>query len=193
LKKALIKMKAKLVLIALLLCQLGFSQETHNSDDSKPKEAKYTYTKIDFSVPIRANQYAGEIDPYTGEKEPWFLPDGVSGRVGFGIKANDWISIGTNLGVDWKASECLVVVPLFGSVKINPKIGEDLRIFVEPGFGRALTIGSNQLSGYFKKISVGVGDGKGNFGLYLELCQYGFSKNYDYKIGSFSLGMTITL
>lgn len=183
-------MKAKFILTALLLCQLGFSQEVYNSDDIKTKEAKYTYTKIDFSVPIRANQYAGEIDPYTGEKEPWFLPDGVSGRFGFGIKTTDWMYIGTNLGLDWKASECLVVMPIFGSIKINPKVGNDIRVFVEPGWGRAFAIGGKQLSGYFKKISVGIEEANDGFGLYLELCQYGFSKNYDYKIGSFSLGLT---
>ncbi|MGL2965160.1 hypothetical protein [Flavobacterium sp. XGLA_31] len=186
-------MKAKLVAIALFLYHLGFSQEIHNSDDINTKSSKYTYVKIDFSVPIRANQYAGEIDPYSGEKEPWFLPDGMSGRVGFGFKPNDWLGIGANVGMDWKGNECLVVTPVFGSVKISPKINQDLRVFVEPGLGRAFAIGSGQLSGYFKKISVGIGDGKDHFGLYLELCQYGFSKNFDEKIGSFSLGITFTL
>lgn len=181
-------MKAKLLLIVLFLLQKGHAQDTTPATATPPK-ARYTYMDITFSVPIRANQYAGEIDPYTGEKEPWFLPDGVSGRVGFGVKATDWLSIGTNLGMDWKASECLVVVPLFGSMKIGPKIAKDIRLFVEPGLGRAFALGSTQLSGYFKKISLGIEDPESGFGLYLELCQYGFSKNYDYKIGSFSVGL----
>ena len=186
-------MKAKLVSLALFFYLLGFSQEVHNSDDIKTKTSQCTFAKIDFSVPIRANQYAGEVDPYSGEKEPWFLPDGLSGRFGFGLKPNHWLKIGANLGVDWKGSECLVVVPVFGSLKINPIINDDLRVFVEPGFGRAFAIGNNQLSGYFKKISLGISDGKDNFGLYVELCEYGFNKNYDKKIGSLSLGLTFTL
>lgn len=186
-------MKSKLLFITFFFYLLGFSQEVRNSEDIKSKTSQYTFAKIDISVPIRANQYAGEVDPYSGEKEPWFLPDGLSGRFAFGLKPNHWLKIGANLGVDWKGSECLVVVPVFGSFKINPKINDNLCVFVEPGFGRAFVIGNNQLSGYFKKISFGISDGQDNVGLYVELCEYGFNKNYDKKIGSLSLGLTFRL
>jgi hypothetical protein len=192
LNKVLTKMKAKLILIAFFFTSMGFAQDLYNSAESKPKKAKYTYTKFEFSVPIRVNQYAGEIDEY-GEDEPWFLPDGVIGRFGMGVKINKFIWVGGNIGIDWKANECLVVAPLFGTIKINSKVSNDFRMYVEPGLGRAMAVGRNDLSGYFKKISLGFEDANGGVGLYLELCQYGFSKNTEKRIGSFCIGISYTM
>lgn len=181
-------MKVYFLVAVLFFCLFGYSQEAQKNEDFENRN--HSYVKLDISFPIRANQYAGEIDSYTGEKEPWFLPDGISGRLGFGLKPADWIGIGANLGIDWKGSQCLVVAPIFGTLNICPKIGTDLRLFVEPGLGRALALGKNNLSGYFKKISLGLEDTDVGFGLYVELCQYGFSKITDEKIGSFSIGLT---
>lgn len=182
-------MRAAVLLFILFFCCLGYSQETPKEKDIK--EHRHSYAKLDFSVPIKANQYAGEIDPYTGEREYWFLPDGISARFGYGIKPIDWIAIGANIGIDWKGSKCLVVAPVFGSLKICPKVAKDLNLFVEAGLGRALAVGRDDLAGYFKKISIGIEEsGSGGIGLYIELCQYGFSKNTDEKIGSFSVGLT---
>ncbi|MEK8179294.1 hypothetical protein WMW71_02980 [Flavobacterium buctense] len=189
--KVFTKPKAKLLLILLLISSIGFSQENRDTL-TVAKKKRYTYTKFEFAIPIRVNQYAGEIDEY-GEDEPWFLPDGVIGRFGMGIKINQFLWVGGNIGIDWKANECLVVAPLFGTIKINSKVSKDFRMYVEPGFGRAMAIGRNDLSGYFKKISLGFEDANGGLGLYLELCQYGFSKNSEKRIGSFCIGLAYTM
>lgn len=181
-------MKACILLFILFFFYLGYSQKTPKENDGE--KTSNTYAKFDLSFPIKANQYAGEIDPYTGEREYWFLPDGISARFGFGLKPADWIGIGANLGIDWKGSKCLVVVPIYATLKICPKVESDTRIFIEPGLGRAFAFGKNDLSGYFKKISLGVEDTDSGLGLYLELCQYGFSKNTAEKIGSFCVGLT---
>ncbi|MDN3678181.1 hypothetical protein QWY90_12775 [Flavobacterium paronense] len=182
-------MRVYVLISILFFCCLGYSQETPKQTDVKTP--RHTFAKLDFSFPIRVNQYYGEIDPYTGEKEPFFLPDGISTRFGYGLKPIDWIAIGANIGIDWKGSKCLVVAPIFGTLKICPIGGMDLRYFVEAGYGRALALGKNDLAGYFKKISIGIEDkDSGGFGLYLELCQYGFSKITDEKIGSFCVGLT---
>jgi hypothetical protein len=181
-------MKTYFLVSVLFFCLFGYSQEEPKQENFESRS--HSYAKFDLSFPIRANQYAGEIDPYTGEKEPWFLPDGINARFGFGLKPTDWLGIGANLGIDWKGSKCLVVAPVFGSLKICPRGGMDLRYFVEAGLGRALALGKNNLSGYFKKISIGLEDTDVGFGLYLELCQYGFSKITDEKIGSFCVGLT---
>ena len=182
-------MRVYVLLSILFFCCLGYSQETPKQTDVK--EPRHSYAKLDFSVPIKANQYAGEIDPYTGESEYWFLPDGINARFGFGVKPVDWIGIGANLGIDWKGSKCLVVAPVFGSLKICPRGGMDLRYFVEAGFGRSFALGKDKLAGYFKKISLGIEEpDNGGIGFYIELCQYGFSKITDEKIGSFCLGLT---
>lgn len=176
----------------VFLSFFGYSQEVPK--ETAPKNQSHSYAKLDLSFPIRANEHAGEIDPYTGETEYWFLPDGISARFGYGIKPVKWLGIGANFGIDWKAHKCLVVAPIFGTLKICPIPAKDVLFFIEPGFGRALALGSNDLSGYFKKISVGLEDtDSGGFGLYLEVCQYGFSKVTDEKIGSLSIGLTYKL
>lgn len=182
-------MRYYILLYIMFIFGGAYSQETPKDDEIKTH--RLSYAKLDFSVPIRANQYAGEIDPYTGENEYWFLPDGISVRFGYGLKPIDWIAIGANIGFDWKGSKCLVVAPVFGTLKICPIIGKDVRLFLEPGLGRAMALGRNNMAGYFKKISLGIEEPKsGGIGLYIELCQYGFSKITDEKIGSFSVGLT---
>lgn len=191
LNKAFLKLKVKLLVILLLVSAPSFSQE-RNDTITISKKKRYTYTKFEFSVPIRVNQYAGEINDY-GEDEPWFLPDGVIGRFGMGIKINKFFWVGGNIGIDWKANECLVVAPLFGTFKINSKVSKDFRMYVEPGFGRAMALGRNDLAGNFKKISVGFEDANGGLGLHLEFCQYGFRKNTEKRIGSFCIGLSYTM
>ncbi|MEO5777014.1 MAG: hypothetical protein ABIQ27_08910 [Flavobacterium sp.] len=185
-------MKAKFLLLILFVCQIGFSQSTESSDKSKDDESSYTYTKFDFSIPLRVNQHYGEVDQYTGEKEPFFLFDGLSGRVGYGTHLHKWLALGINIGMDWKANESLVVVPVFGTIKISPKVGEETRIFIEPGYGKAFALGRGDLSGEFEKLSLGI-ETEDGLGLYFELCQYGFSKNGKDKIGSLSLGINYTI
>lgn len=182
-------MKAKCFFILLLLSQLGFSQE-----DAKPQryieDPKPFYKKLELSVPLRVNQYAGEIDPYTGEKEPWFLPDGIMARAGIGSHYDKWIGVGVNIGIDWKANRCLVAIPVYASFRLSPRITEKLRITSEAGYGRAFALSSEKFSGNFEKISLGIEDEESGFGLYMELCQYGFSKFTPERIGSFSIGVS---
>lgn len=191
LNKVFLHQKASFLIILLLIGSISFSQEK-NDTLTFSKKKRYAYTKFELAVPIRVNQYAGEINDY-GEDEPWFLPDGVIGRFGMGIQINRFIWVGGNIGIDWKAKECLVVAPLFGTIKINSKVSKDFRMYVEPGWGRAMAIGRHDLAGYFKKISLGFEDANGGLGLYLELCQYGFRKNTEDRIGSFCIGLAYTI
>ncbi|MES2410753.1 MAG: hypothetical protein V4535_04845 [Bacteroidota bacterium] len=184
-------MKAKFFLLILFVCQLSFSQSTKSSDDSED-ESSYTYTKFELSTPLRVNQHHGEVNEYTGEKEPFFLPDGLSARFGYGTHLHKWLALGINLGIDWKANECLVAVPVFGTIKISPLVGEETRIFIEPGYGKSFALGRGNLSGDFQKISAGIESDDG-LGFYIELCQYGFTKDGINKIGSLSLGIHYTM
>jgi len=181
-------MKTKLLFIFVLICQFGLAQEEEKTkkfiEDPKP-----IYKKFEISSPLRVNQYAGEINPYTGEREPWFLLDGLSVRAGVGAHLDKWIGLGINMGIDWKANRCLVVAPVFGSFRLSPRVSEDIRITSEIGYGRALSISGDKLSGYFKKISLGLELEESNAGIYIELCQYGFSKITPERIGSFSIGL----
>ena len=186
-------MKSKIVLFFLLVFQLGIAQEAEVKPKEYPEDAKPFYKKFELSTPLRVNQYAGEINEYTGEKEPWFLPDGISLRAGIGSHLDKWIGLGVNIGIDWKANRCLVVAPIFGSVRLSPRISEDVRITTEAGLGRAISISGDKLSGYFKKISLGIEDEESGLDLYIELCQYGFYKTTPEKIGSFSIGLNYVM
>jgi len=186
-------MKAKIFFLLLLVSQFGFAQDEEAKPRKYPEDPKPIYKKFELSTPIRANQYAGEVNPYTGEKEPWFLPDGISARAGIGAHLDKWVGVGLNMGIDWKANRCLVVAPIFGSFRLSPRITEELRITSEVGYGRALSLSGDKLSGNFKKISLGIEDEDSGAGLYIELCQYGFSKITPERIGSFSIGLSVTL
>lgn len=182
-------MKSCALFTILIFCCFGYSQEMQKENDVK--KTSHTYAKFDLSFSIKGNEYYGETDPDTGQKEPFLIPEGIATRFGFGVKPIKWIAIGANLGIDWKGSRCLVVAPIFGTLRIIPKTGEDLNFYIEPGIGRALALGKNDLAGYFKKISIGLEDNEsGGFGLYIEYCQYGFKKDTTEKIGSFSIGLT---
>jgi hypothetical protein len=182
-------MKFKLLLFFLFLSQFGFAQEEEVKPRKYIEDPKPIYKKFELSTPLRVNQYAGEVNPYTGEKEFWFLPDGITARAGIGAHLDKWIGVGMNIGIDWKGIRCLVVAPVFGSVRLSPRITEDLRITSEIGYGRALSLSGDKLSGNFKKISLGIEDEESGVGLYVELCQYGFSKISPERIGSFSVGI----
>ena len=184
-------MKCLFLSFVLFICQFGFSQSTKSADESKD-ESSYTYTKFDFSVPLRVNQHHGEVDQYTGEKEPFFLFDGLSARVGYGTHLHKWLGLGINTGIDWKANECLVAVPVFATIKLSPLIGDETRVYIEPGYGKSFAIGRGSLSGDFQKISLGI-ETEDGLGFYIELCQYGFTKNGIDKIGSLSLGINYTI
>ena len=185
-------MKPKLFYLLLLYCQFGFAQGVIDSKDIREEKSEHTFIQFHFSVPIRANQYAGEIDPYSGEKEPWFLPDGISGRIGIGIHYDKWIGAGINTGIDWKGNDCLVVAPVFASLRFSPQVGEETRITADAGYGKSFALGRSALVGNFKKISLGI-ESEDGYGLYIELCQYGFSLNGIEKVGSFSIGISYLL
>lgn len=182
-------MKRKLFILFLMVFQLGFAQNDEIKSRKFIEDSKPIYKKFELSSPLRVNQYAGEINPYTGEKEPWFLPDGISARAGIGAHLDKWIGVGMNIGIDWKANRCLVVAPIFGTFRLSPRISEDVRITSEVGYGRALSLSGDKLSGNFKKISLGIEDDESGIGFYIELCQYGFSKITPERIGSFSVGL----
>jgi hypothetical protein len=182
-------MKFKLLLCFLVLFQPGWTQVVEVKPELFEEDDKPFYKKFELSSPLRVNQYAGEINPYTGEKEPWFLLDGLSARAGIGTHYDKWIGVGMNIGLDWKANKGLVVAPVFGSLRLSPRVGENTRITSEIGYGRSLSLTGDKLSGLFKKISLGLEDDESGFGLYIELCQYGFSKITPESIGSFSIGL----
>lgn len=155
------------------------------------QEKKRTYVQFDIAIPLEGNPNRGNENEYSGNKESWFLPDGFSAKLGYGFHHNNWIYLGLHTGIDWKGSEKLVAVPVFANLKLSPKIGDETRLYLQTGYGKSFALGRGNLSGDYKKISLGIEDSDG-LSLFIELAQYGFTLNNIEKISILSIGISLT-
>ena len=172
--------KNAIILILLFVVCSVFSQNKRN-----------TYTQFDISTSLTGNPNREKETPYTHKKESWFLLDGLNANFGFGIHKNKWVAIGIHTGVNWKATQQLVAVPVFGNLKISPKLSkyDESKLFLAIGYGKTFAIGRGALSGDYKKISIGI-DTNNDFSLFLELAHHDLNFN-EFKTGySFNLGIS---
>jgi hypothetical protein len=147
-----------------------------------------SYTQFNLSVPFRGNPNYDEDNDYSY----WFLPDGLSAKFGGGIHYNKKLSVGMNTGLDWIATEKLVVIPVFGNLKLSTKIGPEDQLFLQAGYGRSIVLGRGNLTGDYKKIGIGFEDTIEGLGVFVDITQYGFTLYSDEKVWSISLGVSFT-
>jgi hypothetical protein len=151
---------------------------------------KFTYTQFDVTVSIKGNPDRDEEDPYTHEKGTWFLPDGLGSKFGYGIHYKKWIGLGIHSGINWEWTDKLVAVPIFANFRLSPFIGDDTRITLQVGLGKALALGRGDLMGNYKKISLGI-QSSDDIILFIELNQYSFPINNQRDSGNISLGLSL--
>lgn len=182
-------MKSNLILLFSFLFALNtFSQTVYTTTEAEEKiKLKPTYIQYDISIAIKGNPNAGDVDPYTNEKENWFLPDGFGTKIGYGLHFNKWLALGIHSGINWEWTNKLVVVPLFANFKLSPKIGEETRIVLQTGLGKAIALGRRSLSGDYLKISLGLQSDE--LLLFIEVNQYDFRLNNQRNSGNISLGL----
>jgi len=154
------------------------------------QDKKHSYILFEVAVPIKGNPDRGETDLNGNTNNLWFLPDGLSAKLGYGIHYKKWAAVGIHSGIDWKGSEKLVVVPVFANLRLSPNIGDDTRISIQTGYGKSFAIGRGNLSSDYKKLSLGIENSDG-LSLFVEFAQYGFTLNNPEKIGSISLGISL--
>ena len=171
--------------IVVLLLSLFFSFSIFGQNK------KHNYFQFDIAVPLKGNPDRGETDLNGNVNNLWFLPDGLSTKLGYGIQHNKWVSIGIHSGIDWQATNKLVVIPVFANFRLSPNISDGTRIYLQTGYGKSFAIGRGNLSSDYKKLSLGVENSDG-VSLFLEFAQYGFALKYPEKIGSISLGISLT-
>jgi hypothetical protein len=171
-----------LLRIAVVLLFFTFSAFSQNK--------KFTYIQFEVAFAIKGNPKAGEIDPYTREKESWFLPDGLSSKIGYGVHYKQWIALGVHSGIDWEWTDQLVVVPVFANLKLSPKIGEDARITLQLGLGKGFALGRGDLMGDYKKISLGIQTAD-DLILFVEVGHYAIPINHQKESGIISLGLSL--
>ncbi|OAB31552.1 hypothetical protein FBFR_00095 [Flavobacterium fryxellicola] len=167
------------MLFVFLITCCGFSQNNNR-----------TYIQFDVAIPLKGNPDRGEIDPNGNTNKSWFLPDGLSSTIGYGLHYNQWIALGIHSGIDWKWHDKLVIVPVFINLKLSPKIGANTRLALQLGSGKAIALGRGALSGDYKKLSLGV-QTPDDLIIFVELNQFKIPFGNLKENGSISLGLSL--
>ena len=150
---------------------------------------KFTYTQFEVTVALRGNPDANVVDEYTQKKGSWFVPDGLGTKLGYGVHYKKWIGLGIHSGINWEWTEKLVVVPVFANFRLSPKVGEESRITLQLGIGKAMALGRGDLVGDYKKISLGLQND--DLLLFIELNHYALPINKQKDSGNISLGISL--
>ena len=172
-------MKKTLLLVLFLVTISMYSQQKNNR-----------FTQFDISTPLKGNSTYGEIDNNGVRSDYWFLPDGLSLKYGVGIDHRKWVSIGIQTGIDWVATQKLVAVPVFANFKLSPKVSEDVRVYVQAGYGKSFGIGRGSLIGAYRKISLGVENDEG-VSLFIQVSDFGIPFVNIESVASLSIGLSL--
>ena len=167
------------LLLFLFLSTLAFSQNK-----------KFTYTQFDVTVALTGNPNRDQVDPYTNKKQSFFIPDGIGSKFGYGVHYNKWIAIGVHSGLSWEWSSKLVVAPVYANLRLSPKISDETRITLQAGLGKAFALGRGNLTGDFKKISLGI-QTDDDLVLFIEVNHYTIPLNRRGDSGNVSLGIAL--
>ena len=164
----------------------GFSQENEEPNHI----INPFFTQFDLSIPIkgnpnRNNEYVNGVE---NTNKNWFVPDGLNAKFGFGIQKNRWIGLSVHSGIDWKATEKLVAVPIYANFRISPAISSESRITLQMGYGKGFALGRENLSGAYKKISLGI-ETDDDIIIFIEFANYDIKVNEFDSVGSISLGI----
>lgn len=170
--------------ILLLICLPLFAQE--ESDTTK----KITFIQTELSIPLSINPNRNDTNEYNNERQSFFVPDGVSSKIGYGIHHNKWIAISAHTGIDWKITPQLVSVPVYGQLSLSPSVGDELRLLLQTGFGHSFALGRGKLSGNYYKIRLGL-TSSDDLSLFADVSYYGF-QIHQVTMGSLSLGISLT-
>lgn len=174
--------------LSLFILLAGFSCSAQVIEEFMPKpEKRITYLFFGISVPLRTH-----LDSEAAVNNSRWMLDGIQTRFGGGIHYNRWLGIGLHVATEWRISESLITVPIYMNVRIAPQITEDVRFYIQPGYGASFALGRGSLSGDYSKISIGL-EQDDALSIYAEFSQYGFSLDRTGHINALSLGVAVTI
>ena len=191
-----------LFLLLLLAISYGYAQDSNTvfvtkeiKDEKKQKKSFFgeagAFSNFSLSVPFRANTERGTNDPDTGEEsEYWFLPDGINLHAGFGVHTTETIALSVNAGLDGMLTPKLVVVPVYASLLVNPRFGDESTVALQYGIGRAFALGRGDLSGLYQKYRLGFTNGD-KAGFFIEINYYGFGLRDIRQVSTVNLGVCL--
>lgn len=168
----------KIIILFILLNFNAYSQSN-----------KFIYTQFDVTIALRGNPDANVVDEYTQKKGSWFVPDGLGTKLGYGVHYKKWLGLGIHSGINWEWTDKLVVVPVFANFRLSPQVGEESRITLQLGLGKAIALGRGDLMGDYKKISLGLQND--DLLLFIELNHYALPINKQKSSGNISLGISL--
>jgi hypothetical protein len=187
-------MKNSFIYFFLFTSSFVFSQDnsTYTTIESKEKSIESpVFYQFDINVPIKINTERGTTySDGTKSSDSWFLPDGIGSKFGIGLQKNKWIAISANTGFDWKWTEKLFIVPVYGNLRLSPGIGNDNRIVLQAGIGKGVAIGRGSLSCDYMKLSLGLENDE-DFNFFIEVSGYDLKFNTINGIGMISLGLSM--
>lgn len=182
-------MKKILLITALFfLSSFAFSQE---SEEVNTKISHF-FTQFDVTIPIVGNPDAHKeyINGIKNTNRNWFVPDGINAKIGYGIQQSRWVGLSLHTGIDWKATEKLVAVPVYANFRFSPSLGYGARVTMQFGYGKAFALGRGNLSGTYKKISLGV-ETEEDLIIFIEVADYQMKVGQFNSVGSVSLGIAL--
>jgi hypothetical protein len=86
----------------------------------------------------------------------------------------------------------LVCVPVYANFRLSPKVGKETRIYAQLGYGKSFAIGRGNLSGLYRKMSVGIENADG-ISIFVAFSAQNLIYNNFVKINSVSLGICSTI
>lgn len=183
-------MKHNFHLLLLLICFSSFAQEIKDSEKIETTKIKRTFLQFDASIPLAANIHRGETYADGSKNTTWFLPNGLSGKFGFGMQQDKWIGISLHTGIDWNIDEKLVTIPMYSNLRLSPGFGNGTRITLQAGYGKGFALGRGNLVGNYQRYSIGL-ESDEDFILFAEISGYDFKIHNKTSVYSFSLGIAI--
>jgi hypothetical protein len=172
------------ILFLFFLSLAAFAQQdktTYITVEGKKKPVSPFFIQYEVNIPFRLNENRGEVYNDGSTNKYWFLPNGLSTAIGYGLQQKKWVGISAHTGIDWIASQKLVAVPLYINFRLSPRIYDESRLVFQAGFGRGFALGRGNLNAEFQKYSIG-------FETDEDLNIYLIASGYDFKNGFINTG-----
>lgn len=188
-------MKAKLLILVLFFSIPFFSQDTTVYDTisrikyERIKPISPVFKQFEFNTSLVIND--NDDNPYTDgdESKPQFLPNGLGFKYGIGIQKNKWLGISMHTGIDWKANEKLVAIPIYGNLRFSPFFRDDSsRLVLNLGYGRGYALGRGDMQGRYRRINLCF-ESDEDFGIMAEIAGYDFDLHYQPTTVLFNIGL----
>jgi hypothetical protein len=178
------------ILLISFISFSAFSQDIRDSEQIKKQKIQPSFFQFDVAVPLIGSQNRTEGISSGSTTKSWFLPDGFSAKFGYGYQPNKWLGISIHSGIDWKASYKLVAVPVYGNLRISPRLGNETRLTAQVGFGQGFALGRGNLNGNYAKVSLGI-ETSDDLIIFIEGANYSFNFKNEKSIALISLGIAL--